>query len=450
MAEQLKQNMIKFIHTADIHFGVENYGRIDPKTGIHSRLLDFVNALNFCIDHAIKEQVDFFLFSGDAYKTPHPTQTQQKMLLECFLRLYKAKIPAIIVVGNHDHPLSFGKVNALDLFGALPLDGFYVVDEPRHIALQTKHGPVNIIGIPWPTRNTVSISEKHAHKSAIEITQYISRGVAHIIENFAGKLDPAVPAVLAGHLTVSNGIFSGSEKRAIYGTDPVLLPSQLAIQPFDYVALGHLHRYQDLNPSGYPPVVYAGSIERIDFGERKEDKGFCVVALESKGNTSVEFVKTPQRAFIQIEHDLRLFQPSPSRAMADRPGIPDSEPGILSSAKDAGHESQTESLINEIKKHNVKDAVIKILYHIPPGTKDEVDLRAIQRACADAMFVVGIIPIRQAEGRERRIGAATMNMDLKCLLHAYFENKPELKDKVDGLIEKALMLQEESSNQVEG
>jgi exonuclease SbcD len=199
--------MIKFVHTADIHFGVENYGKLDPKTGIHSRLLDFVNALNFCIDHAIKEKVDFFLFSGDAYKTPHPTQTQQKLLLECFLRLYKAKIPAIIVVGNHDHPLSFGKVNALDLFGQLPLDGFYVVDEPRHIALETAHGPVNIIGIPWPTRNTVSISEKHAHKSAIEITQYISRGVAHIIDNFAKQLDPQIPAVLAGHLTVSTEFF---------------------------------------------------------------------------------------------------------------------------------------------------------------------------------------------------------------------------------------------------
>jgi len=412
--------MIKFIHTADIHFGVENYGRIDPKTGIHSRLLDFVNALNFCIDHAIKEKVDFFVFSGDAYKTPHPTQTQQKMLLECFLRLYQAKIPAIIVVGNHDHPLSFGKVNALDLFGALPLDGFYVVDEPRHIALTTAHGPVNIIGIPWPTRNTVSISEKHAHKSATEITQYISRGVAHIIENFANNLDPEVPAVLAGHLTVSSGIFSGSEKRAIYGTDPVLLPSQVSIAPFDYVALGHLHRYQNLNPNGYPPVVYAGSIERIDFGERKEDKGFCVVTLEAKGNTSVEFIKTPQRAFIQIEVHIK---------------------------QDA---DQTEQLIAAIKEHEIKDAVLKILYHLPAGVKDEVDLRAVQRACADAMYVVGILPIRQAESRERRIGAATMEMDFKSLLHAYFESKPELKDKEDGLIEKALLLAEESSNQVEG
>lgn len=90
----------------------------------------------------------------------------------------------------------------------------------------------------------------------------------------ANKLDHSIPAVLASHLTVSTGIFSGSEKRAIYGNDPVLLPSQLAIPPFDYVALGHLHRYQNLNQKGYPAIVYSGSVERVDFGERREDKGF--------------------------------------------------------------------------------------------------------------------------------------------------------------------------------
>ena len=70
--------MIRFIHTADIHFGMENYGKIDPKTGVHTRLLDFNKALTFCIDYAIEQKVDFFLFSGDAYKTAHPSPTQQK------------------------------------------------------------------------------------------------------------------------------------------------------------------------------------------------------------------------------------------------------------------------------------------------------------------------------------------------------------------------------------
>src|SRR5690606_17073326 len=212
----------------------------DPQTGIHSRLLDFAKALNICIDSAIEQSVDFFLFSGDAYKTHHPSQTQQKMLLECFLRLYKANIPIVIVLGNHDHPLSFGKAHTLDLFGSLPVDGFHIFSKPGTITLHTKNGPVNIVGIPWPTRNTISIADQHKEKSAQELTEYISKAVAHIITDHAKKLDPTLPAVLAAHITVSTGIFSGSEKRAIYGNDPMLMPSQLALSPFDYVALGHL------------------------------------------------------------------------------------------------------------------------------------------------------------------------------------------------------------------
>src|SRR5947209_1731349 len=111
--------MIRFIHTADVHFGMENYGTLDAATGIHSRLLDFERAFNFCIDTAIAQNVDFFLFCGDAYKTTNPSPTQQKLMLKCLLRLYKANIPVIIIVGNHNNPLSFGKANSLEIFGDL-------------------------------------------------------------------------------------------------------------------------------------------------------------------------------------------------------------------------------------------------------------------------------------------------------------------------------------------
>ncbi|MDR3549775.1 MAG: exonuclease subunit SbcD, partial [Candidatus Babeliales bacterium] len=212
--------MIRFIHTADVHFGMENYGRIDAQTGIHTRLLDFEKAFNFCIDTAIEQNVDFFLFCGDAYKTANPSPTQQKLMFKCLLRLYKAGIPAVIVVGNHDNPLSFGKASSLEVFGDLPLEGFYVIDKPTSLVLQTKSGPVQIVGIPWPTRNTISLSNKHVFKTAHEITSYISQAVSHIIADMAKKLDPSIPAVLGSHMTVSSGVFSGSEKRAIYGNDP--------------------------------------------------------------------------------------------------------------------------------------------------------------------------------------------------------------------------------------
>jgi len=166
--------MIRFIHTADIHFGVENYGKIDPATGIHSRLLDFAHALNFIIDVAIQEKIDFFLFCGDAYKTHNPTQTQQKLLLNAFLRLHTANIPVVIIVGNHDHPVSFGKTNALELFSQLPTTGFHVIQKPQTIILQTKSGLIQIVGIPWPTRATIAITAMHANKNTESIASIIS------------------------------------------------------------------------------------------------------------------------------------------------------------------------------------------------------------------------------------------------------------------------------------
>lgn len=404
--------MIKFIHTADVHFGMENYGKIDAQTGIHTRLLDFKRAFDACIDRAISEEVDFFLFAGDAYKTANPSPTQQRLLFNCLLRLYKAGIPIVIVIGNHDHPLSFGKANAVDIFSHLPIDGFHIISQPKTIQLITNNGPVNIVGIPWPSRNNIAITNKHLLKTASQITEYISKAVANIITQQADNLDPTIPAVLSGHLTVTTGVFSGSEKRAIYGTDPLFLPSQLAIPPFDYVGLGHLHRYQNLNPNGYPALVYSGSIERIDFGERKEDKGFCLVTIEKKGKTTHEFIKVPIRPFVQI-----VVKLDPDQA-------------------------QTEQVLAAVKKHDLKGAIVKIVYHLAPGKKDRVDLQKVQRACISAMHLVGVIPVHTFSERERRTNM-NVDMDLSTLLNAYFDTKPEWTKKKKLLIEKALKLQEE-------
>ncbi|KKP28213.1 MAG: Nuclease SbcCD, D subunit [candidate division TM6 bacterium GW2011_GWF2_30_66] len=417
--------MIKFTHTADIHFGMENYGKIDPETGIHSRLLDFNNALSFCVNYSIEQNVDFFLFCGDAYKTTNPTPTQQKLLFSALIKLYKANIPVIIIVGNHDNPASFGKVHSLDLFSNLPIDGFHVISKPKILNLTTKNGPVQIVGIPWPTRNNLSISEKHTTKSYSDITDYISSTVSEIIASFANQLNPQIPAILAGHLTVSSGLFSGSEKRAIFGSDPTFLPSQLAIKPFDYVALGHLHRYQNLNPNGYPAIIYPGSIERIDFGERKEQKGFCLVTINNtpdinlENKTNFEFIKTPTRNLIQIEVKLQA------------------------------NKDQTTQILEELDKHDLNGAIIKILYHVPENEKDKIDLQIIQKKCEPAMHLVGIIPIRENQVRERR-SDLKISMDFETLIGAYLDTKPDLKNRKQELVDKALVLFEESKiNQIE-
>lgn len=84
---------------------------------------------------------------------------------------------------------------------------------------------------------------------------------------------------------------------------------------------------------------------------------------------------------------------------------------------------------------------------MPPGKKDLVDLKVIQSECACAMYVVGIIPIYQVQTRSRRLGAMKVNMTLSELLEAYFDTKPELKDRKSDLIEKTLALAQEDETQ---
>lgn len=396
MAVGQTKTMIKFFHTADTHFGVENYGKVDSKTGIHSRFLDFVKSFERCVDLAIEQQVDLFLFCGDAYKTAYPTPTQQKYFLQLLFKLQQAHIPIVIIVGNHDHPLSFGKSHALDVFSTVPLDNMYVVSKPNSFVVKTKNGPVQIVGIPWPMRHNLVTKQEHRFKDPREIASYISEKVGAIITNFAQKLDPNIPAILAAHLTVSTGLFSGSEKCAVFGSDPIFLPSQLAIEPFDYVALGHLHRHQNLNPKGYPAVVYSGSTERIDFGERKEQKGFCSVTIdekkEPKKRCSYEFITLPTRPMIQVEVELDAEQ------------------------------NQTKQILAALAKHNLTDAIIKIKYHLPENTSDSVELFEVERACAAASCIASINPIQKQTTRQQR-AELSVAMDFGSLIKKYIEFK---------------------------
>ncbi|MGD1997592.1 MAG: exonuclease SbcCD subunit D [Candidatus Dependentiae bacterium] len=403
---------ITFFHTADIHFGVENYGRIDAATGIHTRLLDFEKALSTMIDAAIAQKVDLFVFAGDAYKTPYPTPTQQKLLLNQWFRLQEHNIPMVIVVGNHDHPLSFGRAHALDVFGNIRHDGFYVFGKPGVVTIKTKSGPVQVVGIPWPMRTNVMAKEAHQLKSAEDITGYLSERVGSLISQFAAELDPNLPSIFAGHLTVTTGVFSGSEKRAVFGTDPVFMPSQLAIPPFDYVALGHLHRYQNLNESGNCPVVYSGSPERVDFGERKEPKGYCTVTIEADAGvkkTRHSFVELPVRPMHQIEVHLK--------------------PEV----------DFTEQLLAAIAQYQLEGAIIKIVYHLPKGKTDLVDLSAIQKACKPAHYVTGIVPVHQVQERTQRATLST-RMSTEQLVYKYLQTQDIDDTDRQRLLHKALTL----------
>ena len=162
-----------FLHFADLHLGIENYGRLDPGTGLHTRIRDFVTTLGAVFDLAIQREVDLVLFAGDAYKACDPTPTHQREFALQLRRLQQAAIPIVMVVGNHDTPVAFGKATSVDIFSALELDNTYVIRRPQLLCLDTRSGPVQIAGLPWPTRNILRTHEDYKDLPQEELTRKI-------------------------------------------------------------------------------------------------------------------------------------------------------------------------------------------------------------------------------------------------------------------------------------
>jgi len=105
---------MKIIHFADLHLGVENYGRPDPATGLSTRMNDFLNVLDELVEYALTNHVDLVIFSGDAYRTREPTQTQQREFARRIGRLASNNIPVFLLVGNHDLPNAIGRATATE------------------------------------------------------------------------------------------------------------------------------------------------------------------------------------------------------------------------------------------------------------------------------------------------------------------------------------------------
>lgn len=293
--------MIKLLHLADLHIGVENYGRVDPATGLHTRLADYLARLDEAIDVGLAEGVDAVLIAGDIYKSRTPNPTHQREFARRIRRLRAAELPVLILTGNHDVSPAAGRAHAVEIFDTLELEGVVVADRPRTHILETRAGPLQVIALPWVTRHNLLTKEDLRLSTILEVETMLVDRIDRFLTGAARELDPDMPAVLTVHGTIA-GATLGSEQSIMLGRDLVLPKSVVSMPGIDYVALGHIHKHQVL--SEHPPVIYPGSIERIDFGEEREDKGCVLVELE-KGRTTWRFHKLAARQFVTIAVDVR-------------------------------------------------------------------------------------------------------------------------------------------------
>ncbi len=287
---------IRLLHFADAHIDIANYGRHDPDTGLPMRVMDFLRALDQIVDAAIEEKVDLVIFAGDAYKDRNPQPTFQRAWGERIMRLSQAGIPTLLLVGNHDVSPAAGRAHTLHEFSTLSVPRIHVADRlalwtPEQLGL-----PVQIITVPWVSRSMLVGREETLGRTVEEIYERIEELVVQRVMHFVETAVPDIPLILTAHASVSGAKY-GSERAVMLGHELILSGGLVNDPKLDYVALGHIHKPQALSDKdSHPPIIYPGSIERIDFGE-KEDKRF-VLAEVGKGDTHWEFRMLNTRRFI--------------------------------------------------------------------------------------------------------------------------------------------------------
>ncbi len=361
---------MKILHFADLHLGVESYGRIDPSTGISSRLLDFLAVLDQVIGYALENRVDLVLFCGDAYKSREPSQTQQREFALRINRLSTSGIPIFLLVGNHDLPNAIGKATTTEIFDTLAIKNVYVSNRPNIYQIPTNSGTIQIASLPWLRRSAMLNKEETKNLNFDQINQRLQQVLTNIIAAHASKLDPGLPSILAAHVWVS-GAQIGSERLMTIGQEHILLPSNVAHPAFDYIALGHIHKHQVL--SNNPPVVYAGSLERVDFGEEGDEKGFYLVEIEpdqpaGKRQVSFDFHTVTGRRFLTISINIE-------------PDDTDSSSTVLKAIAE--------------QRDKVRDAIVRLQISLPAEAEGQLRDNDIRGALKEAYYFTVAKDIRQ-------------------------------------------------------
>jgi exonuclease SbcD len=288
-------------------------------------------------------------------------------------------------------PNAIGRATTVEIFKTLSIPNVVVANALGTHKIDTRNGNIQIVTLPWARRSALLSRESTKNLSSEEVNEKLESTLTELLEQEISRLDPEIPAVLAAHITIANAKY-GSERSMIMGNDYRLLQSNVASPKFDYIALGHIHKKQVLGQN--PPVVYAGSLQRIDFSEEDDEKGFFIIDIDRNRKVNFEFVPVKARRFVTIKVEIGEQEASP-----------------------------TEMVLNAIKRYAVADAIVRIQISLPERLAKDIDDSAIRKALQAAYQVASISHDVSRERRPRLSGLSPEGLQPLDALKAYYEAK---------------------------
>jgi exonuclease SbcD len=382
---------LKILHFADAHIDIAQQGKHDAASGLPVRVTDFLKALDTIVDAAISEKVDLVIFAGDTYKDRLPAPTYQREWGRRIMRLANAKIPTLLLVGNHDLSPASGRANTLQEFDTLNVPNVRVIGKPEFLRPDDLWGlPLQVLALPWVFRSGLLASLDQSEGSD-KINEELETRLSEIVQDWMSQLDAELPTVLMAHGSVQGAVY-GNERTVMLGKDIILPGALVKDARLDYVALGHIHKHQNLNPDAHPPVIYPGSIERVDFGEAADDK-YYIIAEVSKGKTAYQAKKLEGRKFIDRFVSVKEREEMDTKVLA-----------ALPPAKE------------------LADAIIRLVVEYPRELDTFLDEPALREHCAAALeFHLVRRPLEEARLRLAAI-EGIVNLTPLQLLESYWQS----------------------------
>lgn len=255
---------MKFFHLSDLHLGkrVNGFSMIEDQKFILNQILTAVREYN----------PEGILIAGDIYDKPVPS-TEAVQLLDCFLKqLADFGTEVFLISGNHDSAERIA-------FGAALMEksGIYVspVYYGNILSIQKKdeYGEVNVYLFPF-------IKPAHVRKRAVglEINSY-EEAFRFVLQSLS--IDSSKRNIALVHQFITGANQSDSEESFLGGLEQI--QAEL-FQDFDYVALGHIHRSQNMGKN----IRYCGSPLKYSFSEANDEKSITLLTLTEKGNVHIE------------------------------------------------------------------------------------------------------------------------------------------------------------------
>lgn len=286
------------VAVADVHVDHRAWGRINPDTGRSTAWEATHRCFMEACRHAVDTRPDAFLAVGDLFLNGNPSPEASEMVAEGFRLLRDAKVPTVVIMGNHEllHVRS-GHRHALLRFE--DIDGITVVDRPQLVDLPSG---LQIACLPWPRKAEMLSSLDIGHLAPDEVDDVLAAHLVEAVDRMADEADTDLPVLLAAHAAVGEATIGsslrGSEMsiRQVFH-EPIVPVEALAREPFAHVLLGHIHKRQCMGPNAH----YIGSVNRLDFSEEHEEKGFTELDIDSSGAASVRLVETSARVLRTVD-----------------------------------------------------------------------------------------------------------------------------------------------------